>query len=93
MLGGRQTALGENETEAHWNDEAKALFSRVIPYIVCHDDAAHRNLTSVRGYLTLTLDDFTALLTVMHASDDAGGLVARAANRYLSKSHREAAGC
>ena len=82
----------EAETEAHWNEEAKALISGIILYVVCHDDAAHRNLTSVRDYLTLAPDDFTALLTVMQASDRAGGLIARAANRYLSKSHREAAG-
>ncbi len=82
----------ENETEAHWNEEAKALISGIILYVVCHDDAQHRNLSSVRDYLTLAPDDFTALLTVMQASDAAGGLIARAANRYLSKSHREAAG-
>lgn len=82
----------EAETEAHWNEEAKALISGIILYVVCHDEAAHRNLTSVRDYLTLAPDDFTALLTVMQASDRAGGLIARAANRYLSKSHREAAG-
>ena len=82
----------EAETEAHWNEEAKALISGIILYVVCDDDAAHRNLTSVRDYLTLAPDDFTALLTVMQASDRASGLIARAANRYLSKSHREAAG-
>ena len=82
----------EAETEAHWNEEAKALISGIILYVVCHDDAAHCNLTSVRDYLTLAPDDFTALLTVMQASDRAGGLITRAANRYLSKSHREAAG-
>jgi type IV secretion system protein VirD4 len=37
-------------------------------------------------------DDFKALLTVMQDSDHAGGLIARAANRFLSKSEREAAG-
>jgi type IV secretion system protein VirD4 len=82
----------ENETEAHWNEEAKALISGIILYVVCHDDPTHRNLTSVRDYLTLAPDDFNALLTVMQTSDGAGGLIARAANRYLSKSHREAAG-
>ena len=82
----------EAETEAHWNEEAKALISGIILYVVCHDNAAHRILTSVRDYLTLAPDDFAALLTVMQASDKAGGLIARAANRYLSKSHREAAG-
>ena len=82
----------EHEAEAHWNEEAKALIAGIILYVVCHDDAAHRTLTSVRDYLTLAPDDFTALLTVMQASDGAGGLIARAANRHVSKSHREAAG-
>ncbi|MGI9360186.1 MAG: type IV secretory system conjugative DNA transfer family protein [Parasphingorhabdus sp.] len=82
----------EAETEAHWNEEAKALISGIILYVVCHDDTAHRNLSSVRDYLTLGADDFTALLTLMQASERADGLIARAANRYLSKSHREAAG-
>jgi type IV secretion system protein VirD4 len=82
----------ENETEAHWNEEAKALISGIILYVACHDDREHRNLTSVRDYLTLASDDLKALLTVMQASDGAGGLIARAANRFLSKSDREAAG-
>ena len=82
----------EQISEAHWNEEAKALISGITLYVVCHDDAAHRTLTSVRDYLTLAPDDFTALLTVMQASNKAGGLIARAANRHVSKSHREAAG-
>ncbi|MBA3896243.1 MAG: type IV secretory system conjugative DNA transfer family protein [Sphingomonadaceae bacterium] len=82
----------ENEVEAHWNEEARALISGIILYVCCHDEPAHRTLTSVRDYLTLAPDDFTALLAVMQASDGAGGLIARAANRQLSKSHREAAG-
>lgn len=82
----------EQTAEAHWNEEAKALISGIILYVVCHDEPAHRTLTSVRDYLTLAPDDFTALLTVMQASKAANGLIARAANRYLSKSHREAAG-
>ena len=82
----------QNEGEAHWNEEAKALLSGIILYVVCHDDPEHRTLTSVREYLTLAPDDFKALLTVMQDSDRAGGLIARAANRFLSKSEREAAG-
>ncbi len=82
----------EQTSEAHWNEEAKALIAGIILYVVCHDEPAHRTLSSVRDYLTLAPDDFTALLTVMQASDGAGGLIARAANRHISKSHREAAG-
>jgi type IV secretion system protein VirD4 len=83
--------IDENESDAHWNEEAKALISGIILYVVCHDDPEHRTLTSVRDYLTLASDDFAALLRVMQASEAANGLIARAANRYLSKSHREAA--
>ncbi len=83
--------IDENESDAHWNEEAKALISGIILYVVCHDDPEHRTLTSVRDYLTLASDDFAALLKVMQASEAANGLIARAANRYLSKSHREAA--
>lgn len=82
----------EAETEAHWNEEAKALISGIILYVVCHDDPAHRNLISVRDYLTLAPQNFKELLTLMQASDGAGGLITRAANRYLGKSDREAAG-
>jgi type IV secretion system protein VirD4 len=81
-----------NELEAHWNEEAKALLSGLILYVVCHEAPEHRNLTSVRDYLTVAPDDFAALLKVMQSSDGAGGLIARAANRFLSKSDREAAG-
>lgn len=82
----------QNEGEAHWNEEAKGLLSGIILYVVYYDKPHHRTLTSVREYLTLAPDDFKALLRVMQASPGAGGLIARAANRYLSKSDREAAG-
>ncbi len=66
----------DSETEAHWKEEAKALIAGILFYVVCHDDAAHRNLTCVRDYLTLAPCDFTALRTVMQASNGAGGLIA-----------------
>jgi type IV secretion system protein VirD4 len=82
----------QNEGEAHWNEEAKALISGIILYVICHDAPEHRNLVSVREYLTLAPDNFKALLTVMQDSDGASGLIARAANRFLGKSEREASG-
>lgn len=78
--------------DPHWNEEAKALLAGIILYTVCHDEPDVRTLGTVREYLTLAPDDFRALLDVMQASDAAGGLVARAANRFLGKSDREAAG-
>ncbi len=78
--------------EAHWNEEAKALISGLILEIVARETSSRRNLGTLREYLTLAPEHFTALLKRMQESDDAGGLIARAANRHLGKSDREAAG-
>ncbi len=79
-------------SDPHWNEEAKALIAGIILYTVCHDDPHLRTLATVRDYLTLAPTDFAALLQVMQASIEARGLIARAANRHLAKSDREAAG-
>jgi len=78
--------------EAHWNDEAKALIAGVILHIAASEPRDRRTLATLRDNLTLAPDAFTALLKAMQASTAAGGLVARAANRHLGKSDREAAG-
>jgi len=78
--------------EAHWNEEARALIAGLILYIVSHDAPDRRTLLTLRHYLTLTPEAFSALLTTMQASMAINGLVARAANRHLGKSDREAAG-
>lgn len=78
--------------EAHWNEEAKALLSGLILFAVAHEDEERRTLANVREYLTLPPERFRDLLGLMQASNAAGGLVARAANRFLGKSDREAAG-
>ena len=78
--------------DPHWNEEAKALIAGIILHTVCDAELRRRNLSTVRDCLTLAPDDFRALLATMQASQAARGLVARAANRHLSKSDREAAG-
>ena len=78
--------------EAHWNEEAKALIAGLILYAVVHEDREHRTLATVRDYLTLAPKDFANLLALMQDSRGAGGLIARAGNRHLGKSDREAAG-
>lgn len=78
--------------DAHWNEEAKALIAGLILHVVTTEPADRRTLATVRDYLTLAPAGFAALLTAMQASAGAGGLVARAANRQLGKSDREAAG-
>jgi len=78
-------------TEAHWNEEAKAILGGLIMFCVCHEDRDRRTLAAVREYLTLPPDRLKALLELMQDSDEAGGLIARAANRFLGKADREAA--
>jgi len=78
--------------EAHWNEEAKALIAGLILHTVVHEPADRRTLATVRDKLTLAPAGFAALLADMQDSSGAGGLIARAANRQLGKSDREAAG-
>lgn len=78
--------------EAHWNEEAKALIAGLILHIVTSAPPALRTLATLRDYLTRSSDRFLALLDDMQANTAAGGLVARAANRQLGKSEREASG-
>lgn len=75
--------------EAHWNEEAKALIAGIILAIVTSEPPATRNLATLRDRLTLAPQAFAAMLETMQAQ---GGLAARAANRHLGKSDREAAG-
>ena len=78
--------------EAHWNEEAKALITGVILHVVTSLPPERRTLTVVRDLLTRSPEAMLTLLGDMQASTAAGGLVARAANRQLGKSEREAAG-
>src|SRR3546814_2151057 len=57
--------------------------------IVCQEPAGTRTLATLRDRLTLAPQAFAAQLEAMQAQ---GGLTARAANRHLGKSDREAAG-
>ncbi|NML13069.1 type IV secretory system conjugative DNA transfer family protein [Sphingobium sp. AR-3-1] len=75
--------------DAHWNEEARALISGLILSIVCQEPPAMRTLATLRDRLTLAPAAFAAQLADMQAQ---GGLAARAANRHLGKSDREAAG-
>ena len=77
--------------DAHWNEEAKALLGGLIMFCVAHEEPERRTLASVREYLTLPPDRLSALMALMQDSDAAGGLVARAANRFAGKADREAA--
>jgi type IV secretion system protein VirD4 len=82
----------EQVTEAHWNEEARALLAGVILHAAASPYAARRNLAHVRAMITLPPDALALELRTMQASGAARGLVARAANRHLAKADREAAG-
>ena len=78
--------------EAHWNEEAKALISGIILYVVAHEPRNRCTLSTVRECLTLPPEAFQTMLKDMQDTQEAGGLIARAANRHLGKSDREGAG-
>src|SRR3546814_13592630 len=75
-----------------WEKIAMARIPGLSLYGVDHEDREPRTLRTVRDYLTLAPKDFADLLARMQDSHGAGGLIARAANRHLGKSDREAAG-
>ncbi|THD61674.1 MAG: type IV secretory system conjugative DNA transfer family protein [Phenylobacterium sp.] len=79
-------------SEAHWNEEAKALLTGFILHAVASPYAARRNLAHVRELITSTPERLGLEFRAMQASGAARGLVARAANRHLAKADREAAG-
>ncbi|MEY2336416.1 type IV secretory system conjugative DNA transfer family protein [Acidithiobacillus ferrianus] len=78
--------------EAHWNEEAKALIAGIVLYIASEEPQERRTLATLREHLTAAPDAFSALLGRMQGTAAAGGLIARAANRYRGKDNREAAG-
>jgi type IV secretion system protein VirD4 len=78
--------------EAHWNEEAKALIGGILLFIAAEETRERSTLSTLRECLTLAPDAFADLLKRMQRVTAAGGLVARAANRHLAKSDREAAG-
>ncbi|XUY29670.1 type IV secretory system conjugative DNA transfer family protein [Agrobacterium sp. rho-8.1] len=78
--------------DAHWNEEAKALIAGLILNIVVVEAPDRRHLGTLRDHLTLAPERFVTLLKKMQDTDGADGLIARAANRHLGKSDREATG-
>ncbi len=72
--------------EAHCDEEAKVLIARVLLKIVAVESPGRRHLGTLREYLTVAPETFAALLERMQESNEAGGLIARAANRHLGTS-------
>ena len=80
--------------EAHWNEEAKALIAGILLWVACDPQAQGQDYTleALRDCLTFAPDNSQRMLREMSRSTQARGLIARAANRHLGKSDREAAG-
>jgi type IV secretion system protein VirD4 len=53
------------QSEAHWNEEAKALLAGLIMFAVAHEDQDRKTLATVREYLTLPPEKFRTLLELM----------------------------
>jgi type IV secretion system protein VirD4 len=80
------------DRDAHWSDEAKALISGLVLHVVTSEPPERRHLPRVRELLTDDQDTWAGTLLAMQDSKAAGGLVRRAANRFLQKSPEEASG-
>ena len=80
--------------EAHWNEEAKARIAGILLWVACDPQAQGQDYTleALRDCLTFAPDNSQRMLREMSRSTQARGLIARAANRHLGKSDREAAG-
>lgn len=77
--------------DAHWNEEAKALLTGIILWVVCHEPETRRTLGTIRELVTLPMEKLAELLVRMQDSTEAHGLIARSANRQIGKPEREAA--
>lgn len=75
--------------DSHWDDEAASLIEGIILFVALHEAPDRRDLGTVREILTANEKDFGEILGIMK---DCGGLVERTANRFESKSDREASG-
>ncbi len=78
--------------DAHWNEGARALIAGLIMMVVKSEPPHLRDPATLRDYLTRPPKAFADLLTRMQESTSCDGLIARAANRHLGKSDREASG-
>lgn len=78
--------------DAHWNEEARALIAGMIMMVIASEPPGKRHPAILRDYLTRPPKAFADLMTRMQESTSCDGLIARAANRHMGKSDREASG-
>jgi type IV secretion system protein VirD4 len=74
--------------EPFWDDEAASLIAGVVLYVALVAAPADRHLGTVRHFLTLSEQQFAALLDEMTATEACFGLIRRAGNRIRQKEAR-----
>ena len=72
----------------HWDESATNLIQGLILYVKTTDQD---NLAEVRRLLTTSQDELDEVFANMSISDDAFGIIARAANAIISKPEKERA--
>lgn len=82
----------ETGEQAFWNEEARALLTGIILYVVAHESPERRTLSHVRSLLTLPPGLWTEFLNRMSTSNAINGMVARSAARILQKAEKERSG-
>ena len=81
---------GTSGVEGHFADEAESLLKGLILYVAFTEhDPLQRNLITVHRLLVQQPEDWSATLKAMSRAPYADGMIASAANRFLSKSDRE----
>lgn len=81
---------GTSGVEGHFADEAESLLTGLILYVAFTEhEPERRNLVTLRKLLTQAPEDWADTLKKMARAPYADGLIASAANRFLSKSDRE----
>jgi type IV secretion system protein VirD4 len=84
--------VNAGDKDEHWSDEAKALISGVILHVATSESPERRHLPRVRDLLTDDPKTWAGTLHAMQKSEAAGGLVRKAANKFMQKSADEGSG-
>jgi type IV secretion system protein VirD4 len=86
------TSQGHMAEQPFWIDEGRGFLTGLILHVATHEPPEHRHLPRVCELLSLPAPAFATLLDEMAQSRAAGGLVARAAARFLQKADKERSG-
>lgn len=66
-----------------WDEEARAMLTGLILHVCAEESGPQRTLARVRALLSSSPEEFAGLMQVMAKSQAVGGLIARAAHRFM----------